>query len=220
LAAPLPHALLQVAADIAPPTPRPRLPIPPPRHQLRYEAAHARQAAAAPGGEYYYLSFIGTAPAARGRGHASRLIREVTVRADAEGRPCLLEATSELSAALYARHGFETYDTYSVAPGAPPVFFMRREPRPAATAPAAPATPVATKAPATAPPSPDTLVGTGGGLLVLKGAEPFSLGPSGLGSKMLPRALSEAGSDDSGALIPTAIVVLGTEGGRRPCVAA
>lgn len=97
--------------------------------ELKYEAAHAREAAAAPGGAYYYLSFIGTAPAARGRGYASLLMRAITQRADAEGRLCLLEATSERSAALYARHGFAVTEVYRVTPAAPPVFFMRRDPQ-------------------------------------------------------------------------------------------
>lgn len=103
--------------------------------ELRYEAAHAREAATAPGGDYYYLSFIATAPAARGKGYASQLLRHVTARADAEGRLCLLEATSALSRALYERHGFVCYETYHVTPAAPPVFFMRRDPRPADGAP-------------------------------------------------------------------------------------
>jgi GNAT superfamily N-acetyltransferase len=42
-------------------------------------------------------SFIGTAPEARGRGLGSRLLAEITSRADREGRWCLLEATSEKS---------------------------------------------------------------------------------------------------------------------------
>jgi len=52
----------------------------------------------------------------------------VTRLADAEGRLCLLEATSARSAALYARHGFETFETYRARADAPPVYFMRRRP--------------------------------------------------------------------------------------------
>jgi GNAT superfamily N-acetyltransferase len=48
-------------------------------------------------GAYYYLSFIGTAPEARGKGYGSLLLRCITDRADREGRWCLLEATSERS---------------------------------------------------------------------------------------------------------------------------
>jgi ribosomal protein S18 acetylase RimI-like enzyme len=160
--------------------------------ELRYEAAHAAQAAAAAaagGAEgYYYLSFIGTAPAARGRGLASALISEVTARADAEGRPCLLEATSARAAALYARHGFEVYDTFRVTPAAPPVFFMRRPPQ-------------ASAAPVLAP-------------VAVPASAPLVKGPAAIASKALARAPSEAGSDDSGSLIPTAVITLAPEPAR------
>jgi hypothetical protein len=117
--------------------------------ELRYEAAHAREAATAPGGAYYYLSFIGTAPGARGKGYASLLMRHITSRADAEGRLCLLEATSDKSQALYERHGFVTYETVRITAQAPPVFFMRRDPQPpsmAAPGHAARAAPAAVRA--------------------------------------------------------------------------
>lgn len=65
------------------------------RLELHYEKAH--EAIAADHGPYYYLSFIGTAPEARGRGLGSKLLQEITSRADREGRWCLLEATSEKS---------------------------------------------------------------------------------------------------------------------------
>lgn len=65
------------------------------RLELHYEEAH--EAIAAAHGPYYYLSFIGTAPEARGKGLGSKLLQEMTSRADREGRWCLLEATSEKS---------------------------------------------------------------------------------------------------------------------------
>lgn len=65
------------------------------RLELHYEDAH--EAIAAAHGPYYYLSFIGTAPEARGKGLGSKLLQEMTNRADREGRWCLLEATSEKS---------------------------------------------------------------------------------------------------------------------------
>jgi ribosomal protein S18 acetylase RimI-like enzyme len=56
-------------------------------------------------GAYYYLSFIGTAPEARGKGYGSLLLRCITDRADREGRWCLLEATSERSQVRHAGKG-------------------------------------------------------------------------------------------------------------------
>lgn len=63
--------------------------------ELRYEAAH--DVAAEQFGSYYYLSFIGSRPEVRGRGYGSLLLSQITQKADAEGRWCMLEATSELS---------------------------------------------------------------------------------------------------------------------------
>lgn len=100
--------------------------------ELQYERAHARVAAAH--GSYYYLSFIGTHPDARSKGYGSLLLRHITQRADAEGRYCLLEATSDRSRSLYERHGFVTYETYHVTSKAPPVFFMIRAPYTSAAA--------------------------------------------------------------------------------------
>ncbi len=96
------------------------------RLELRYEAEHA--VAATTLGPFYYLSFIATIPDARGRGLGSRLLAAITSRADAEGRWCLLEATSERSRALYERHSFVTTEVYHVGMHAPPIFFMRRAP--------------------------------------------------------------------------------------------
>eukprot|EP00879_Flechtneria_rotunda_P021773 GHRR01022959.1.p1 GENE.GHRR01022959.1~~GHRR01022959.1.p1 ORF type:complete len:199 (+),score=64.81 GHRR01022959.1:543-1139(+) len=63
--------------------------------ELHYESAHEEIAKQV--GSYYYLSFIGTKAESRGKGYGSRLLSHITQRADAEGRWCLLEATSEMS---------------------------------------------------------------------------------------------------------------------------
>jgi GNAT superfamily N-acetyltransferase len=65
------------------------------RLELHYEKAH--EEVAAQYGSYYYLSFIGTHPEARGKGYGSLLLSHITQRADREGRWCLLEATSDRS---------------------------------------------------------------------------------------------------------------------------
>jgi ribosomal protein S18 acetylase RimI-like enzyme len=56
---------------------------------------------------HWYLPWIGVRPEAQGRGLGSALLDLGLARADAEGLPAYLEATSRRNAALYARHGFE-----------------------------------------------------------------------------------------------------------------
>jgi GNAT superfamily N-acetyltransferase len=100
------------------------------RMELQYDKAH--EAVTSDIGSYYYCGFIGTHPEVRGKGYGSMLLKHITDKADSEGRWCLLEATSERSQALYARHGFETYQTYHVTKHAPPMYMMKRAPLTAA----------------------------------------------------------------------------------------
>jgi GNAT superfamily N-acetyltransferase len=58
------------------------------------------------GRQHLYLVFLGVLPAAQGRGLGGALLRERLARADADGVPAYLEAGSERSLPLYARHGF------------------------------------------------------------------------------------------------------------------
>jgi len=60
-----------------------------------------------PHGEHWYLRLIGVDPSVQGRGHGSALLRHTLARCDSEGLPAYLEATTERSAVLYERHGFE-----------------------------------------------------------------------------------------------------------------
>lgn len=54
-----------------------------------------------------YLHLLGTIPERQGTGVGSRLLATKLAEVDAAGLPAYLEATTERSAALYARHGFE-----------------------------------------------------------------------------------------------------------------
>lgn len=94
-------------------------------HDMREQTMGARN------NDCYYLGYIGTKPCARGKGYASRLIRAMTDRADAEQRPVYLESTSEANNAFYARFGFETKTRIELRRGPVPVvlFCMVREPR-------------------------------------------------------------------------------------------
>ena len=184
-------------------------------------ASRCRRLLARPPPPRSYLGFIGTAPAARGRGYASLLMRHITCRADAERRLCLLEATSDKSQRLYERHGFATYDTYRVAPAAPPVFFMRRDPLPAAPAAARGAAPAPLPPPPHALPRTRSLLGgaapSGGAALQALQCPASRRAPLGAASPRTgaapppPPPPPDAGSDssdDEGGLTTAAIVIV------------
>jgi len=76
---------------------------------------------------HIYVPYIGVAPESQGAGLGTRLLGRTMDRADAEGLPTYLEATSEQNAALYARLGFEHLGAFTVL-GSPPLWPMRRPP--------------------------------------------------------------------------------------------
>lgn len=66
---------------------------------------------------HFYLHLIGARDDARGQGLGSLLMARVHAVCDAEGIPAYLEASTERSAALYTRHGYERLTTVEFAPG-------------------------------------------------------------------------------------------------------
>ena len=76
---------------------------------------------------HLYVPYIGVAPEAQGAGLGTSLLGRTLERADADGLPTYLEATSEQNAALYARLGFEHLGAFTVL-GSPPLWPMRRPP--------------------------------------------------------------------------------------------
>ena len=58
--------------------------------------------------------------------NASALIGQMTAAADRDGVECWLENTNPRNASLYRRMGFEAVETFTPAPGAPPISTMRR----------------------------------------------------------------------------------------------
>jgi GNAT superfamily N-acetyltransferase len=76
---------------------------------------------------HLYVPYVGVAPEAQGAGLGTRLLGRTLERADADGLPTYLEATSEQNAALYARLGFEHLGAFTVL-GSPPLWPMRRPP--------------------------------------------------------------------------------------------
>jgi GNAT superfamily N-acetyltransferase len=87
---------------------------------LKMEARHLRE-------PHHYVAYMGVAPEGQGRGLGTRLFGPTLERADADGLPCYLEASSERSARLYARLGFEPTGEVMFA-GSPPLRLMRRPP--------------------------------------------------------------------------------------------
>jgi uncharacterized protein YjiS (DUF1127 family)/GNAT superfamily N-acetyltransferase len=77
---------------------------------------------------HWYLPWIGVRPDARGTGVGSALLERGLARADADGMPAYLEATSERNAALYLRHGFEVLSIMAT-PGYPELIAMWRPAR-------------------------------------------------------------------------------------------
>lgn len=87
------------------------------------EWRHAREVR----GPHYYVRDVGVLPEMQGRGLGSALMAPTLERCDREGLPAYLEASSERSAALYERLGFEHLSELSVL-GSPPLRLMLRRP--------------------------------------------------------------------------------------------
>ncbi len=81
-----------------------------------------------PRAPHYYLFAIGVDPREQGKGVGSALLREVLTRCDAEKACAYLEASTPNNARLYARHGFKVTAEHRMAPDAPPMWLMWREP--------------------------------------------------------------------------------------------
>lgn len=78
-----------------------------------------------------FLWFLGVRPAVQREGRGSAMLRAMLGRSDAEAAATYLDATSESNRRLYERHGFDVVGWHTVA-GSPPIWAMRRLPRPAA----------------------------------------------------------------------------------------
>jgi GNAT superfamily N-acetyltransferase len=80
-----------------------------------------------PHGSYWYLQFLGVAPAWQGQGIGSALMAPVLERCDREGARAYLDATSERNKHLYERHGFQAQEPFAPS-GGPPIWPMWRQP--------------------------------------------------------------------------------------------
>jgi ribosomal protein S18 acetylase RimI-like enzyme len=86
------------------------------------------------GGNHYYVRDIGVHPDTQGRGLGSALMRPLLDRCDQEGLPAYIEASSERSAVLYERLGFEHVKELRVG-HSPPLWLMIRQPHDLPTTP-------------------------------------------------------------------------------------
>jgi len=87
----------------------------------RLQAAHPRE-------PHYYLFAMGVSPNLQHCGVGSSLLRHRLAQCDAEGFPAYLEASTPASRALYERMGFVAREALRMAPDAPPLWPMWREP--------------------------------------------------------------------------------------------
>jgi ribosomal protein S18 acetylase RimI-like enzyme len=74
-------------------------------------------ARAHPDKPHWYLPFIGAVPEAAGLGRGSALLALGLSRCDSDGTGAYLEATSDASARLFARHGFQRLTPTNLARG-------------------------------------------------------------------------------------------------------
>ncbi|KAK9818573.1 hypothetical protein WJX74_001132 [Apatococcus lobatus] len=88
-----------------------------------------RDAFAKEHGSFYYLHFIAIVPEARGQGLFRQLMQPVLTKADAQGKWCYLEASSQKSADAYQRMGFRQREEWRVWPEANPFYSMERPPQ-------------------------------------------------------------------------------------------
>jgi ribosomal protein S18 acetylase RimI-like enzyme len=93
------------------------------RAMLRMQALHPRE-------PHYYLFAIGVDPAEQGRGIGSALLHAVLRTCDQTKTAAYLEASTEGSSRLYARHGFRVTSELRMTRDCPPVWLMWRDPQP------------------------------------------------------------------------------------------
>jgi GNAT superfamily N-acetyltransferase len=88
--------------------------------QAAMELRHERRA-------HWYILAVGVRPEHQGHGLGSALLSPTLARCDRDGLPAYLEASSERSAALYERLGFEHVRELRLRDG-PPLWLMLRPP--------------------------------------------------------------------------------------------
>jgi ribosomal protein S18 acetylase RimI-like enzyme len=98
--------------------------VAPDRHEEAFDLL-GQMEAHTPAEAHHYLPFIGVDPRMQGRGIGSALLRVGLDRADRDGLPSYLEASSPRNRVLYERHGFEVVGEIRTATS-PPLWPMFR----------------------------------------------------------------------------------------------
>ena len=97
----------------------------PPGRRAALAAGIALQAALRPEAPHWSLPWIGVRPEAQGLGIGAALLRRGLARAEAEGLPAYLEATTRRGASFFAAHGFAAIGIV-IAAGYPQITAMWR----------------------------------------------------------------------------------------------
>ena len=79
-----------------------------------------------PQAPHFYVRWVGARVARQGQGLGTALLQSVLAEADLSGLPAYIEASSERSAALYERLGFEHTGVLTLPGGGPTVWPMLR----------------------------------------------------------------------------------------------
>jgi ribosomal protein S18 acetylase RimI-like enzyme len=79
--------------------------------------------------EHWYLAALAVDPGHQGKGHASRLLRDMFFKFDEQGLPCYLETDGEKNVSMYKRFGFKVVDEYVVPNTKDKLIAMLREPK-------------------------------------------------------------------------------------------
>lgn len=79
---------------------------------------------------HWYLELLGTVPERQGHGVGAGVLKPVLDRCDEDGIPAWAWSSNRKNLSFYYRLGFEVLEERPFAKGAPPIFPIRREPRP------------------------------------------------------------------------------------------
>lgn len=123
---PVPAQLRQLRSALVAMAPRPRALVDGSRYLFAVERIHPKE-------ELWYLALLAVDPSAQRGGIGGALQTQVYPQADEEGRDSYLETQKEANLAYYRRFGYEVERELRPVKGGPPLWTLRRHPRPPET---------------------------------------------------------------------------------------